>query len=117
MAIVSKVLPNTSVFLDTGPNPTQQIITKDLVAGNVGAETFTLRASLLSPPVIPLSQLLGTLNVPNPTIVDYNEFILIYKSLIVAPYLAPQNYAFPVSFELLNIPKIDATVSTEFVEL
>ena len=117
MAIVSRVLPSTAVFLDTAPNPTQQIIRTELVSGNVGAESFTLRASLVSPPVVPLSQLLDSLTIPDQVIVDYNDFILIYKSLAVAPYPASQNYAFAATFEILNSSTLYYSVPTAFTEL
>ena len=117
MSLVSRVPPATSVFLDTGPNPTEQIIRTELVSGNVGAESFVLKSSFLSPPVIPMTQLLDTLNIPNSTKSDYGDFVLVFKSVSVAPYTLPQNYAFPASFEILNITKLHELVETEFTEL
>ncbi len=114
MTIVSRVLPATSVFLDNTPNPAQQTIRTELNSGNTGVETFILRSSLLAPPYITLTQILNQLNVPNPAITDYNEFILLYKSMLIAPYETPQNYAFAATFEILNFSKI---AQTEFVEL
>jgi len=117
MAIVSRVLPSTAVFLDTAENPTQQIIRSELISGNSGLETFTLRSSLLSPPYVTLTQIANQLNIANPAILDYNDFILIYKSMVIAPYTIAQNYAFAASFEILNHQVISQVASTVFLEL
>jgi len=117
MPLPNQTLPKTSVFLDDEENPITRTIQKNLVSGNDTDETFILRQSLLNPPIVSLDKDLENLEILNPVKLDYNNFILVYKSISIAPYDIPQVYVFPSHFELLNHAKIEENFSTEFEEL
>ncbi len=112
-----KNIPKTAVFLDSTENPTTRIIQENLVSGNNEEETFTLRTSLLNSPLLSVSKDSETLKLDNPVKVQYGQFVLIYKSISIAPYTLAQQYAFPIQLEILNPSTFEEQFPPEFTEL
>lgn len=117
MALSTKILPKTVVFLDNQDNPTTVVVSKNLVSGNDSSETFVLKKNLLNSPLINFQKDIETLQIKNAVIVDFNSFALIFKSINIAPYTLPQIYAFPIDFELINNEIFELKFPRNFVEL
>lgn len=116
MALTTQTIPKTSVFLDDQLNPTTRVVSKNLVSGNDASELFTLRTILLNSPLISLAKDIDDLSILNPVKLDYNDFILIFKSIEVAPYTTPQIYAFPIQVEIINSQKFTEKFPIQFEE-